>query len=600
LSNASPTYVDVTSYLISASWGNGQRQDLDNPEAGAATFLLKNRHRDFEPGYTAGRFGANIAPMRRFRWTLTSGATTYAQGTWYAREYTVEYPDPGSTYSTTTVECVDGFALLGLATLPSLDPPQAETYSDVIEYDDPFAYYPIAETSGKKLSAATGPDAVVKGGIYPGVASPVLGESSTGILFDETGYARALLDDTSTWHDSQAVTVECVVTRTASFFRAFVLGPYDTAAAAHSFELNESGAWVYTGGTNQLLVSFPSAIGAGTHHLAMTFDGGVIRLYLDGTLVASAQGNGNIIDPDNGEYLYIGGSQHISPASAKDVIAHAAVYDYALSPARIAAHATAALSRGYPQQTAGTRIAAVAANPLWSTAGIPAGQITVTPRMQAGQVKIDAITEAAQSEQPFGLFYFDASGNPAYRAFEHDTTIQAVLGDTPAEVPYDGLSVIYDDALYNQATVTRDGGTAQTVQDTASISAYGGVRGYDATGLPLALDSGARLIAQAIVDGYSQPQIRVESVDLNGSDPRARTQILSREIGDTIRIKRRGEGGTANPDLITRILGQNKTLDVNGDLRCTWTLARGFPATPTVWRIGQSGYSELGVSTILG
>jgi hypothetical protein len=78
----------------------------------------------------------------------------------------------------------------------------------------------------------------------------------------------------------------------------------------------------------------------------------------------------------------------------------------------------------------------------------------------------------------------------------------------------------------------------------------------------------------------------------------ARARTL--EIDDTIRIKRRGEGGTANPDLITRILGKEKTLDVNADLRCTWTLARGFPATPVVWRLGQAGYSEIGQTTILG
>jgi len=47
-------------------------------------------------------------------------------------------------------------------------------------------------------------------------------------------------------------------------------------------------------------------------------------------------------------------------------------------------------------------------------------------------------------------------------------------------------------------------------------------------------------------------------------------------------------------------LGVSKSLDVHGDLRCEWSLARGFPATPQVWRIGVTGYSEVGVTTILG
>lgn len=49
-----------------------------------------------------------------------------------------------------------------------------------------------------------------------------------------------------------------------------------------------------------------------------------------------------------------------------------------------------------------------------------------------------------------------------------------------------------------------------------------------------------------------------------------------------------------------RILGKQKSLDVHGDLRCSWNVSRGFPASPTVWRIGQAGYSELGQTTVLG
>ena len=67
----------------------------------------------------------------------------------------------------------------------------------------------------------------------------------------------------------------------------------------------------------------------------------------------------------------------------------------------------------------------------------------------------------------------------------------ATFGDASGEVPYDSIDLVYDDELYN-------------------IASTGG-------------------------DDFSTPQFRVESITLNGSDPRARQQILAREVGDTIR-----------------------------------------------------------------
>ena len=109
-----------------------------------------------------------------------------------------------------------------------------------------------------------------------------------------------------------------------------------------------------------------------------------------------------------------------------------------------------------------------------------------------------------------------------------------------------------------------------------------------------------RAMSQTVVDRYSQPMKRLARVNLNGKDPRARTQIRTRQIGDTIHVTKRGEGGSPSVDVITRIVGIRKSLDVHGDLRCEWSLSRGFAASPVVWRIGQAGYSEIGVTTVLG
>lgn len=607
LSDTTPTWVDVTTYLQAVAWGNGSSSDLDQAQAGTASFRLKNRHRDFEPEYQGGRFAGNILPMRRFRWTVTADGATYAQGVWYATNWQLDYPDPSSAYSTVTVDCVDGVALLALATLPSLDPPSSETYADVVAYDNPYAHYPLDEISGRKLGATVGPEGQYKKSVGHGYPAVVVGESGQASLFSLDGYARALLDDVGVWNDSGQVSCEIVVQKsgTPNVRRRLVQGPWDTPSLLHSFALTiESDDGVAASVTNvgQVAVSAASSpISNGTHHLAMTYDGSALRLYVDGLLAAQKDGIGNIINPDAGEALYIGASPHDANTDFTPIVlGHAAVYDYAVSADRVAAHADAALNRGYPQASAGTRIAAIATHPLWSTAGIPAGQIVVTPRMQVGQTRIDEIVEAARAETPLGRFYFDDVGNPAYLPFDAIVTPLAVFGDAAGEIPYDSLDLDYDDQLYNQATVTRDGGLAQTRTDVASIAAYGGVRAHDETGLIISRDTDAQLIAQTIIDEYAQPLKRVAVIGLNGSDQRARTQILSRQVGDAIRVRRRGEGGTPSVDVITRIIGRQKTLDVHGDLRCTWSLARGFDASQQAWRVGVTGYSEVGVTTVLG
>jgi hypothetical protein len=219
--------------------------------------------------------------------------------------------------------------------------------------------------------------------------------------------------------------------------------------------------------------------------------------------------------------------------------------------------------------------------------------------MQTGQSKLDEILETVQAEQPFGHFWFDDQGRPAYRGADYTTTIQATFGDSGGDIRYQDITFAYDDALYNTVTASRDnGGTAQTRTDSASISAYG-ARGYSADGLILSNDQDVALVAAGIQEHFSQPLFRITSITLNAATQAARTQLLNRDIGDTIRIRRRAD--TSQPiDVVTRILRKEKAIDVHGNLTCTWTLARGFPASPVVWRIGQAGYSEVGQTTVLG
>jgi hypothetical protein len=594
LSDTTPAWIDITAYLIEADWFSGKARDLDEPQAGGATFRLKNTNRRFEPEYAAGSYYPDIVPRRRFRWSITADGVSYPQGIYYAQSWQPQ-PLVGTTYTEVVVSCVDGFGVLALDPLLALDPPTAGSYGDVVSSDSPFAEYPLDEPNGRTLNPTTGPDGVYRvSGVSLGASNPVLGEASTAAFFSASlgGFARAKPDDIDVFKTAGQYTMECVATITNG--NTFLMGfGYKVGSLLFVSEL-QSDQFIHNFASASTGVTPPSP---GTYHFACTWDGSQGIHYINGVQNgAPFFFGGNMTASDAGEYLYIAGSGHGDNCFNDVTISHAAFYDYALPLDRIQAHAAAATARGYAADTAGNRVAALATNPLWSTAGIPAGQITVTPRMQTGQSTLDEILEAVKAETPISLFYFDDSGNPDYQPFEYPTTLQATFGES--EVQVDDLGLQYDDEVFNQSTVSREGGLAKTASDATSQGQYG-TRSHDETSLIISKDSDASLISHAVVDRFANPMYRIETLTLNGAAQSRRTQILTREIGDTIRVKRRGEGGTANPDVVTRILGKQKHLDVNMDLRCTWNLARGFPAQDAHWRLGQVGYGELGQTTVL-
>lgn len=594
LSDTTPAWTDITQYVQYSNWFSGKQKDLDGPEAGGAQFVLKNLQRRFEPEYTAGAYYPNIKPGRRFRITLTSGGVNYAQGVYYAREWKVDYPDRGSAYSTVTVSCSDGFWRLANDTLPTLSPPASETYSDVVAHDNPVAFYHLADPAGTKMTADTGPEGFYRSGVaLGGTTNPVLGDDAPAPIFASGSYARAKLDDSAIFADAGQFTMECVARDLDGNSDGLLALPWNTANGVHQAELRWGTGTLNLSATGGSAASYP-----GPHHFCGTWDGSVYQIYVDGVLNVSATFPFTLLAADTSDFLYI----HTTNSSkagmnASTIISSAAFYDYALTAQQVSEHATAALSRGYPAQTAGTRVAALATDPLWSTAGIPAGTITVAPRFQHGQATIDEIVDATNAELPGSIFYFNDAGNPAYASLEDTWTSSATFGDGPGEVDYDQIDLAYDDDLYNTANVSGEGLDGATRTDTQSISDYG-VRGVDQTSLPITSNVDARLLAQTYVDRFSQPMFRCESISLNGADPQQRLHILQREVGDTIRVRRRGEGGTPI-DIITRILRKEKSLDVNGDLRCTWSLARGFNATLAQWHLNVTGFGELGQTTTL-
>lgn len=603
LSDTTPAWTEVTRYCQGASWSSGKAKDLDDSQAGGATIVLRNDQRRFEPEYSGGAYYPNIRPMRRFRLSVVTSSGTTLQGIYYATDWAVSYP-AGTDYSVVTVTCVDGFGILSLAHLPALDPTSAASLADVIMADNPFAFYRLAETFGTTMTADAGPEGKYLDSILLGQPPLAVGATDTSAIFvgvSGTARGRAQLPDINVFHDANAVTIEAVVQYPAGGNRPVMSGPFSTTAGDAVFVFGQAFFTINT--TNG---AFNLALGAtindrNVHHVACSWDGNAMRVYVDGALTAfDSSPNGVLRAGDSGEYLYVGNSGALLISTVAVDIQYAAFYEYALTADRVSAHADAALRRGRTAETAGDRIANLVTNPLWSTAGIGPSSLVVSPRVYAGQPILDEVTTTAQAERPIGIFYFDDQGNPAYYAWD-DTrlaTPAAIFGDGSGEIHYQAISIVYDDELYNQVTSSRDGGNSIEVDDAASQAEFY-IRSYDASNLILNTDADAARVGQTILDRFNFPMFRVESITLSGATPGALTQILAREIGDTIRVRRLSASATPI-DIVTTILGKSKSIDVAGNLSCTWNLARGFNALTTVWRLGVNGYDELGQTAVLG
>lgn len=167
---------------------------------------------------------------------------------------------------------------------------------------------------------------------------------------------------------------------------------------------------------------------------------------------------------------------------------------------------------------------------------------------------LDAIKTIADSE--LGAFYMTGAGIARYRS--RDGIIQAqdgtayVFDDTGANIAYNDIQFAFDEQLLaNIVTVQNDGGVAQTVSDSASITQYF-ERDLSRTGLLLQTDAEALDQARQLLRARKDPELRVESISLflADGDVNQTTAALAADFFQPITVSRSQPGS----GVITRTL----------------------------------------------
>jgi hypothetical protein len=167
----------------------------------------------------------------------------------------------------------------------------------------------------------------------------------------------------------------------------------------------------------------------------------------------------------------------------------------------------------------GTRINEILDEIAWpqSMRDIDTGLTTLQADPGTNRTALAALTTVAESE--YGALYVDATGSFVFQ--DRDVTVASIAA-TPTLFADDGTGIDYFDAawilndvlIFNKATITRLGGTAQVATNQASIDKYF-LHSYFLDGLLMESDAVALDYAQAYVASRAETSIRCDAIVLD-------------------------------------------------------------------------------------
>ena len=148
---------------------------------------------------------------------------------------------------------------------------------------------------------------------------------------------------------------------------------------------------------------------------------------------------------------------------------------------------------------------------------IDTGLTTVQADPATQRTALAAMQTVATTE--YGAIYMDGSGDVVFQDRNLTTTSVAltpvVFKDDGTAIGYNDVKWVLDDSqVYNKATVTRQGGSVQTVTNQDSIDKYF-THSYNQSGLLMQTDAEALQYAQAFIASRQETSIRVDELTLD-------------------------------------------------------------------------------------
>lgn len=171
------------------------------------------------------------------------------------------------------------------------------------------------------------------------------------------------------------------------------------------------------------------------------------------------------------------------------------------------------------QQLSGTRVNKILDQIAWpiTMRDVDAGLTTLQADPGTARTTLAALTTVANSE--YGAIYVGKNG---YFVFQDRTVTTASVAGTPVVFDDNGIGIGYSNAVwrlddtlvFNQANVTRTGGTVQTATNQASIDKYF-AHTYNQQDLLMATDADALNYAKAYVASRAETSVRCDAIELD-------------------------------------------------------------------------------------
>lgn len=228
-------------------------------------------------------------------------------------------------------------------------------YHRVVMADSPGHLYMLNEATGTTLldSSGNGRHGTYSGGLPPTAADLPVSAPGRGKVF--TQYAQWAQAANSAYYSTAAYTIEgvvqCSVTTDTIFFYSF--DSFDPFTISVSNTTVTLASRLSTLAQTSVTYSV-NLLDGNPHHVAGTWDGTTMYLYIDGVQRGSAAMSGTLRNP-SGQAIYLARSSTGNTARSFGAIAY---YPTALSAARIKAHSAAALTgvflAGTTTETTGT------------------------------------------------------------------------------------------------------------------------------------------------------------------------------------------------------------------------------------------------------
>jgi hypothetical protein len=245
----------------------------------------------------------------------------------------------------------------------------------------------------------------------------------------------------------------------------------------------------------------------------------------------------------------------------------------------------------------GTRINEILDEIDWpqSMRDIDTGLTTLQADPGTNRTALQALITATESE--YGAVYVDATGSFVFQ--DRDVTVASISG-TPTVFADDGTGIDYFDAswilndvlVFNKATITRVGGTAQVAFNQASIDKYF-LHSYFLDGLLMESDAVALNYAQAYVASRQETSIRCDAIVLDLYTPNYDTGVvaaLDLDFFDPISVLTTQPGGSTIEKTL-QIFGVKMNITPN-----SWKTT--FTTLEPVIDGFILGYSELGFGVL--